>query len=61
MQEIFQLNVVALGMLSSEATRGKALHILENISKVRACLLMLDLECDQLIADMFELFLSTIR
>ncbi|KAL8099097.1 sister chromatid cohesion protein PDS5 homolog D isoform X2 [Apium graveolens] len=63
MKEIFQLNVVALGMLSSEATRGysKALHILENISKVRACLLMLDLECDQLIADMFELFLSTIR
>ncbi|KAK1360078.1 Armadillo-type fold [Heracleum sosnowskyi] len=63
MKEIFQLTVVALGMLSSEDTRGysKALHILENISKVRACLLMLDLECDQLIANMFELFLSTIR
>ncbi|XP_017254300.1 sister chromatid cohesion protein PDS5 homolog D isoform X2 [Daucus carota subsp. sativus] len=63
MKEIFRLTVTALGMLSSEASRGynKALHILETLSKVRACLLMLDLECDQLIADMFNLFLRIIR
>ncbi|KAK1390734.1 sister chromatid cohesion protein PDS5-like [Heracleum sosnowskyi] len=63
MKEIFQLKLMALGKLSSEDPRGysKALHILDNMTRVRACLLMLDLECDDLIADMFKLFLSTIR
>ncbi|XP_074375656.1 sister chromatid cohesion protein PDS5 homolog D-like isoform X1 [Apium graveolens] len=63
MKDIFQLTVTAFNMLSSKDTRGysKALHILENIVKVKACLLMLDLECDGLIADMFKQFLSAIR
>ncbi|WOG99304.1 hypothetical protein DCAR_0518652 [Daucus carota subsp. sativus] len=63
MKDIFQLTVMAFGMLSNKDTRGysKALHILDNIVKVKACLLMLDLECDGLIADMFKQFLSSIR
>lgn len=63
MQEIFQLVVVALGKLSCESGRcyAKAIQILDNVTKVRSCLLMLDLECDPLIVDMFQQFLRTIR
>ncbi|KAK1358150.1 hypothetical protein POM88_051406 [Heracleum sosnowskyi] len=63
MKDIFQLTVMALEMLPSKDTRGysKAVHILDNIVKVKACLLMLDLECDGIIANMFKQFLSTIR
>ncbi|KAL8122032.1 hypothetical protein AgCh_018678 [Apium graveolens] len=63
MKEIFQLKLMALGKLSSEDPRSysKALHILDNMTKVKACLLMLDLKFDDLISDMFKLFLSTIR
>jgi hypothetical protein len=35
--------------------------ILEIVAKVRLCVLMLDLECDALILEMFQLFLKTIR
>ncbi|XP_076886360.1 sister chromatid cohesion protein PDS5 homolog D-like isoform X2 [Bidens hawaiensis] len=63
MKEIFKLNVLAFGQLSnmtSECYR-KAIHILESVAKVKSCLLMLDLECDALVFEMFEKFLSQIR
>lgn len=63
MKEIFQLAVMALGKLSCESGRcyAKAIQILDIVAKVRSCLLMLDLECDPLIVDMFQQFLRTIR
>lgn len=63
MKEIFELNVMAFGELSNVTGRSyyKAIHILESVSKVKSCLLMLDLECDALILEMFEQFLSRIR
>lgn len=35
--------------------------ILETVSKVRLCVVMLDLECDALISDMYQHFLKAIR
>ncbi|KAL4584607.1 hypothetical protein LXL04_009211 [Taraxacum kok-saghyz] len=63
MKDIFQLNVQAFGELSNVTGRNyyKAIHILESVAKVKSCLLMLDLECDALILEMFEQFLSRIR
>ena len=39
----------------------KRVSILETVAKVRSCILMLDLDCDLLILDMFRHFLRTIR
>lgn len=63
MQEIFQLIVMAIGNLSSESGSyyDKAIQILDNVAKVRSCLLMLDLDCDSLLVDMFQQFLRSIR
>ncbi|KAL8217456.1 hypothetical protein R6Q57_020829 [Mikania cordata] len=63
MKEIFQLNVLAFGQLSnvSGQSYNKAVHIIESIAKVKSCLLMLDLECDALVLEMFEKFLSESR
>ncbi|KAI7744688.1 hypothetical protein M8C21_033090 [Ambrosia artemisiifolia] len=63
MKEIFQLNVLAFGQLSNVTGQSyhKAVHILESVAKVKSCLLMLDLECDALVLEMFEKFLSEIR
>ncbi|KAD1345611.1 hypothetical protein E3N88_42981 [Mikania micrantha] len=63
MKEIFQLNVLAFGQLSnvSGQSYNKAIHIIESIAKVKSCLLMLDLECDALVLEMFEKFLSESR
>lgn len=62
-QEIFELSVMALGKLSLASGRcyTKAVSILHNIAAVRSCLVMLDLEFDELIVEMFQLFLNTIR
>ncbi|KAJ1429183.1 Armadillo-type fold [Sesbania bispinosa] len=63
MKEIFKLTVAAFEKLSHVSGRGyeKALHILDNVSKVRLFLVMQDLECDDLIIEMFQHFLRTIR
>ncbi|KAI3761482.1 hypothetical protein L1987_51899 [Smallanthus sonchifolius] len=63
MKEIFQLNMLAFGQLSNVKGQSyhKAIHILESVATVKSCLLMLDLECDALILEMFEHFLSEIR
>lgn len=62
-QEIFKLIVAALEKLSlaSGHCYEKALTILDNVSKVRLCLVMLDLECDDLVIEMFQHFLRNIR
>lgn len=62
-QEIFELTIVAFGMLShlSGHCYSKALQILETVAKVRSCVMLLDLGCDAVIVQIFELFLSTIR
>nr|GEW42447.1 armadillo-type fold [Tanacetum cinerariifolium] len=39
----------------------KSIHILESFAKVKVCLLMLDLKCDDLVLEMFEQFLRNIR
>ncbi|KAK6912294.1 hypothetical protein RJ641_024387 [Dillenia turbinata] len=63
MKEIFQLTIAALGNLSHVSTRCyyKAVTILDTVAKVRSCLMMLDLECDALVIDMFQHFLRTIK
>ncbi|OVA01328.1 Tudor domain [Macleaya cordata] len=63
MKEIFQLIVVAFEKLFDTSSRSysKRVSILETVAKVRSCVVMLDLECDALILDMFRHFLKAIR
>ncbi|KAJ0639303.1 putative sister chromatid cohesion protein Pds5 [Helianthus annuus] len=62
MKDIFQLIVLAFGQLSNVNGQSyhKAIHILESVAKVKSCLLILDLDCDALVLEMFERFLSEI-
>ena len=39
----------------------KVASILDTIAKVKLCLVMLDLECDALVVEMFQSFLKIIR
>ncbi|XP_050944558.1 sister chromatid cohesion protein PDS5 homolog D-like isoform X2 [Cucumis melo] len=63
MKVIFQLTLEAFRKLSNVSGRcyTKALSILDAVAKVRLCLVMLDLECDNLILEMFQSFLKLIR
>ncbi|XP_075112733.1 sister chromatid cohesion protein PDS5 homolog D isoform X4 [Nicotiana tabacum] len=62
MKEIFQLIVRAFEELSHSARHYyKAVHILETVADVKACLMLLDLECDALVIEIFQLFLRIIR
>ncbi|KAK1293627.1 DNA mismatch repair protein MSH6 [Acorus calamus] len=63
MKEIFQMIVEAFENLSDTSGRSyaKRVSILETVAKVRSCVVMLDLECDGLILDMFHHFFNTIR
>ncbi|KAJ4958149.1 hypothetical protein NE237_025260 [Protea cynaroides] len=63
MKEIFQLIVGAFENMFDTSSRSysKRVSILETVAKVRSCVVMLDLECDALIADMFQHFLKAIR
>lgn len=40
---------------------GKAINIFEKISKIKMFLIMLDLECDDVVMEMFQHFLRIIR
>ena len=62
-QEIFQLTVASFENLSDTTSPcySKAISILKSFATYRWCLVMLDLECDQIIIDMFQLFLNVIR
>ncbi|KAB2024929.1 hypothetical protein ES319_D06G118200v1 [Gossypium barbadense] len=63
MGEIFQLIVSSFEHLSDKSSRSfiKRISILETVAKVRSCVVMLDLECDALIIEMFQHFLKEIR
>ncbi|KAF8064796.1 hypothetical protein N665_1166s0009 [Sinapis alba] len=64
MKEIFQVTVKAFGKLGGDATchsYEKAVTVLDTVSRVRLSLVMLDLECDELILKMFRQFLKIIR
>ena len=55
MKEIFQLILAAFENMSHVSTRSykKVVSILDTIAKVKLCLVMLDLECDALVVEMF--------
>ena len=40
---------------------AKRVSMLETVAKVRSCVLMLDLDCDDLILQTFKHFFSTVR
>ncbi|KAH0453112.1 hypothetical protein IEQ34_017436 [Dendrobium chrysotoxum] len=63
MKEIFAMIVDAFEKLDdmSGCSYFKRVSILEIMAKVRSCVVMLDLECDDLILRMFENFLKSIR
>ncbi|XP_043695033.1 nucleolar and coiled-body phosphoprotein 1 isoform X2 [Telopea speciosissima] len=63
MKEIFQLIVGAFEKLfdTSSCSYAKRVSVLETVAKVRSCVVMLDLECDALILEMFQHFLKAIR
>ena len=63
MKEIFQLILATFENMSHVSTRSykKVVSILETITKVKLCLVMLDLECDALVVEMFQIFLKIIR
>ncbi|KAH6757885.1 hypothetical protein C2S52_023207 [Perilla frutescens var. hirtella] len=63
MKDVFQLIVSSFENLADVSSRSheKRATILETVAKVRSCVIMLDLECDQMIVDMFQYFLKAIR
>ncbi|KHG16066.1 Sister chromatid cohesion PDS5 B-B [Gossypium arboreum] len=63
MKEVFQLIVSSFKNLSDKSNRSyiKRTSILETVAKVRSCVVMLDLECNALIIEMFQRFLNGIR
>ncbi|XP_059658238.1 sister chromatid cohesion protein PDS5 homolog C-like [Cornus florida] len=63
MKDVFQLIVSSFENLPDKSSRSynKRTSILETVAKVRSCVVMLDLECDGLIIEMFQHFLKSIR
>ncbi|QCE16301.1 transcriptional regulator ATRX [Vigna unguiculata] len=63
MKEVFQLIVSSFENLHDTLSRSyaKRTSILETVAKVRSCVVMLDLECDALILEMFQHFFKAIR
>ncbi|XP_029116328.1 sister chromatid cohesion protein PDS5 homolog C isoform X3 [Elaeis guineensis] len=63
MKEVFRRIVEAFEKLDDISSRSysRRVSILETVAKVRSCVVMLDLECDDLILEMFHHFLNTIR
>ncbi|XP_043807719.1 titin homolog isoform X2 [Manihot esculenta] len=63
MKDVFQLIVSSFQNLDDMSSQSyvKRTSILETVAKVRSCVVMLDLECDALIIEMFQHFLNAIR
>ncbi|KAG4399381.1 hypothetical protein AAZX31_08G214500 [Glycine max] len=61
MKEIFKLIAASFEKLSHISGHEKALDILDNVDKVKLCMVMLDLECNDLAIEMFKHFLRFIR
>ena len=57
------MTVRAFGKLADASSRSykKAEAVLDTVAKVRSSLVMLDLECDDVILEMFRQFLKVIR
>lgn len=62
-QEIFHLIVSTFSGLSdtSGPSFGRRVVILETLARYRSCVVMLDLECDDLVKEMFSTFLAVAR
>lgn len=62
MREIFQLIVASFQGLDEikSPSFARRVTILETVAKVRSCVVMLDLECDDLILEMFRHFFATV-
>ena len=63
LQEVFEVTVEAFGKLADASCESykKAEAVLDTIAKVRSSLVMLDLECDDLVLEMFRHFLKITR
>ncbi|XP_023643045.1 sister chromatid cohesion protein PDS5 homolog A isoform X3 [Capsella rubella] len=63
MKDIFQLIVSAFTGLNdvSGPSFGRRVVILETVAKYRSCVVMLDLECDDLVKEVFTTFLDVAR
>ncbi|KAG2256974.1 hypothetical protein Bca52824_076268 [Brassica carinata] len=63
MKEVFEVTVEAFGKLADASCESykKAEAVLDTVAKVRSSLVMLDLECDELVLEMFRQFLKIIR
>lgn len=63
MKDVFRLIVSSLENLSDDSSRSydKKSSIVETLYKVRSCVILLDLECDELIVEMFEHLLKSVR
>ncbi|KAM3380630.1 sister chromatid cohesion protein PDS5 C isoform X1 [Capsicum galapagoense] len=62
MKEIFQLTIRAFEELSNSGrSYHKAVNVLRSVAEVKASVLLLDLECDALVMEMFEMFPRIIR
>nr|VDD56132.1 unnamed protein product [Brassica oleracea] len=63
MKEVFEVTVEAFGKLADASCESykKAEAVLDTVAKVRSSLVMLDLECDDLVLEMFRQFLKIIR
>ncbi|GAB2293662.1 hypothetical protein Dimus_027876 [Dionaea muscipula] len=63
MKDFFELTVASFNKLSAVSGRSytKAVSIIDDVSKVRSCVMMLDLKCTALIIKMFEQFQENIR
>ncbi|KAE9594771.1 hypothetical protein Lalb_Chr18g0057331 [Lupinus albus] len=63
LKDIFQLIVSTFSGLddTSGPSFGQRVVILETISKYRSCVVMLDLECDDLVNDIFHTFFAAAR
>ncbi|XP_039022604.1 sister chromatid cohesion protein PDS5 homolog B-B-like [Hibiscus syriacus] len=63
MREVFQLIVSTFESLSDKSSRSfnKRILVLETVAEVRLCVVMLDLECNALIIEIFQHFLKLIR
>ncbi|XP_073299366.1 sister chromatid cohesion protein PDS5 homolog D-like isoform X1 [Primulina huaijiensis] len=63
MKELSKLCIIVLKHLPSESGRNysRALRMLENIARLKSSAILLDVDSDDLIVEMFELFFSAIR
>ncbi|XP_009128992.1 sister chromatid cohesion protein PDS5 homolog A isoform X1 [Brassica rapa] len=63
MRDIFQLIVSAFSGLDDVGgpSFGRRVVILETVAKYRSCIVMLDLECDELVKEVFTTFLDVAR